>query len=140
MPIYRQSIIFSIISPTPKHGRFVNVSKGFKMAQNGQYSSCWLIVWTLVVLFWKKITFCPKNPKCSLGKWIINFCLKKSKRIQMDPKWSHLAIFSQNMAIFALLHAMVGGSKVKKRLTTRSPICGPLEKPQNLPFGTQIWP
>ena len=91
----------------------------------------------------------------------INFCLKWSKGVQMGPKgfqmvkntwFDHLgpfstllnhfdnpAIFGPKWTIFWSSPVMNGGPQSKKRLITRSPMCGMLVEPQSVPFGTYIW-
>ena len=123
-------------------------------------------IWTLLDHFRQKMIFLPQMVKVGFGRCAseqkINVCLKWSKRVRMGPKgkkhlgwpfWSPwtllghfgtltslpcLAIFGPKWTIFGHPHSPVmnDGPQSKKRLITRSPMCGLFVEPQNTLFGT----
>ena len=70
------------------------------MIQNDQYNIFLTIwghsgpIWTLLDHFRQNLIFCLKNRKVLLGhsdlEQKIKFCLKRSKRVQMGPKWPQI--------------------------------------------------
>ena len=59
---------------------------------------------------------------------------------QLDPLGLCLAIIGPKWTIFGPSPLVNGGPQSKKRLITRSPMCGLHVETQNIPLGIKIWP